>query len=78
MVLEKSGPMTTRRLAISITATDRASMDRQLDEAMTVVKARAMRDGRHGILVARHGIDTFTVAISDSVPFGLTREHMAW
>ena len=60
--------MTTTRLAISITATDRASVDRQLDEATTVVKARARLEGRH----------TFTIAISDSVPFGLTREHMAW
>jgi hypothetical protein len=63
---------------IAITATDRSSMDRQLDEAVAVARSRAMREGRQGILVTRHAYDSFTVSLSDAVPFGLTLEHQDW
>jgi hypothetical protein len=66
---------TTFELPIAVTATDRASMDRQLDAAETVARKWAMREGRQGILVTRHDHGSFTVALSDAVPFGLTREH---
>ncbi|MEV7133227.1 hypothetical protein AB0N24_10120 [Arthrobacter sp. NPDC093128] len=33
---------------------------------------------RRGILVTRHGAGEFTVALSDSVPFGLTQENHTW
>ena len=62
-------------LTIAITATDSASMERQLDEAVDVAMTRAMREGRQGILVTRHAYDSFTVTLSDAVPFGLTLEH---
>jgi hypothetical protein len=65
-------------LAIAVTATDRASMERRLDEAVTIARACAMQEGRQGILVTRHDFDSFTVALSDAVPFGLTREHQDW
>jgi hypothetical protein len=65
-------------LTLKVSATDRASMDRQLDNAVTVARARAMRERRRGILVTRHGHDSFTVALSDTVPFGLTRERDDW
>lgn len=64
-------------LPIAVTVTDRASMERQLDEAVTAATARAMREGRKGILVTRHDYGLFTVALSDVVPFGLTRELQA-
>lgn len=67
----------TPELNLTITATDRASMDRQLNDAVTFAQARAMHE-RRGILVTRHAHDSFTVAVSDAVPFGLTREHQAW
>lgn len=63
---------------IAVTATDRPSMDRLLDEAVSVARARAMDVGRQGILITRHDYVSFTVALSDSVPFGLTREHQDW
>jgi hypothetical protein len=65
-------------LTIAVTATDRTSMERQLEEAVSVAKTRALREGRRGILVSRHDFDSFTVALSDAVPFGITREHQDW
>jgi hypothetical protein len=65
-------------LTMAITATDRASMELQLDEAVAVARTRAMRAGRQGILVARHAYDSFTVALSNAVPFGLTLESQDW
>jgi F420-0:gamma-glutamyl ligase len=53
-------------------------MDSELDAAVTAAKAHALAEKRHGILVTRHGVDKFTVALSEAVPFGLTREHQAW
>ncbi|SDL62751.1 hypothetical protein [Arthrobacter sp. ok362] len=65
-------------LAITVTATDRGSMDLQLDEAVAAVMATAMCERRRGIIVTRHGYDSFTVALSDAVAFGLTREQHEW
>lgn len=65
-------------LTMAIVATDRDSRDRQLDAAVAVARTRAMREGRRGILVTRHAYDSFTVALSDDVPFGLTLEHQDW
>ncbi|MDQ0662171.1 hypothetical protein QFZ35_000669 [Arthrobacter ulcerisalmonis] len=63
---------------LTLTVSDRQSMDRELDAAVTAAKAHALAEKRHGILVTRHAVDKFTVALSDAVPFGLTREHQAW
>jgi F420-0:gamma-glutamyl ligase len=63
---------------LTLTIADRQSMDSELDAAVTAAKAQALAEKRHGILVTRHGVDTFTVALSEAVPFGLTREHQAW
>lgn len=69
---------TTIGLPIPVTATDRASMERQLDEAVDVARTQAMHEGRKGILVTRHDYGFFTVTLSDAVPFGQTREHQDW
>ena len=63
---------------LTLTVADRASMDSELDAAVTAAKAYALAEKRHGILVTRHGVDKFTVALSEAVPFGFTREHQAW
>ncbi|HSU47663.1 MAG TPA: hypothetical protein VLJ40_12185 [Arthrobacter sp.] len=63
---------------LTLTVSDRQSMDRELDAAVAAAKAHALDGKRHGILVTRHGVDKFTVALSDAVPFGLTREQQAW
>ncbi|AOT02556.1 hypothetical protein [Arthrobacter sp. U41] len=69
---------TTPDLTLTVTATDRASMDRELDEAVTAARERAMRERCRGILVTRHGPNCFTVELSETVPFGLTRERQEW
>ncbi|MHC6593924.1 hypothetical protein [Arthrobacter sp. C152] len=63
---------------LSLTVSDRQSMDSELDAAVSAAKAHALTGKRHGILVTRHGANHFTVDLSDAVPFGLTREHQAW
>jgi hypothetical protein len=45
---------TTIDLPIAVTATDRASMEHQLNEAVAAARTRAMLEGRRGILVTRH------------------------
>jgi hypothetical protein len=57
----------TTDLALALTITDRATMDRELDEAVSAIMATAMSK-RLGVLVTRRGPDSFTVALSDSVP----------
>lgn len=69
---------TTIDLPIAVSVTDRASMERQLDQAVTIAKTQAMVEGRQGILVTRHDYNSFTVDLSETVPFGLTREHQDW
>lgn len=69
---------TTVDLPIAVTATDRASMERELGEAVAAAMTPAMREGRRGILVTRHDSSSFTVDLSDAVPFGLTCEHREW
>jgi hypothetical protein len=69
---------TTTELTISITATDRASMELQLDEAVAAARSMATHDKRRGILVTRHDYHSFTIALSEAVPFGVTREHQDW
>lgn len=66
---------TTYDFPVAVTATDRASMECRLDEAEAAARAQAMQEGRQGILVTRHGYDSFTVTLSDAVPFGLTHEQ---
>jgi hypothetical protein len=66
---------TTIDLPVAVIATDRASMERQLDEVVDAALTQAMREGRQGILVIQHDTVSFTVDLSAAVPFGLTREH---
>lgn len=63
---------------LALTVTDRESMDYQLDVAVRAAEQNALMGGRQGILVTRHSMDSFTVALSDAVPFGVTRELRAW
>lgn len=65
-------------VTITVTVTDRAAMDRQLEAAVALVQAEAMVKRRGGILVTRHGWNIFSVKVSETVPFGLTRENHDW
>ncbi len=70
--------MTAAHFPMTLTVADRHSMDSELEAAVAAAKTQALAEKRHGILVTRHGVDKFTVDLSEAVPFGLTREHQAW
>jgi hypothetical protein len=69
---------TTPEFTIALTVADRANMERQLDQAVSYAKTEAMIERPRGILVTRHSFESFSVALSDAVPFGETREHQDW
>lgn len=60
---------------IGVTAVDRESMDLKLDAAVAEVREHALRGGRKGILITRHAPGSFTVTLSEEVPYGLTQER---
>ncbi len=63
---------------LKITATDRASMDTKLAQAELALREEAIRTRRGGILITRETCSSFSLQISEQVPFGLTRERMSW
>lgn len=69
---------TSMNFPLTLTVSDRQSMDSELDAAVAAAKAHALSGKRHGILVTRHGVNQFTVDLSETVPFGVTRECQAW
>jgi hypothetical protein len=61
---------------IVLTVPDRESRDRQLEEAVDEAIQAAIRNGRHhGVLVTRLDHRTFTVELTDAVPYGTTEER---
>jgi hypothetical protein len=46
------------------------SIQEDLDFAVELARAHAMKGGRHGILVARLGTGSFTLTLSAGVPYG--------
>jgi hypothetical protein len=74
---DEQSPMITGDLdrAITFTVADRAAMDHQPEDAVAVMQAWAMAQGRGGIPVTRHGCKVFSIKLRDAAPFGLTLEH---
>lgn len=70
--------LTKHDLSITVIVTDRESLDNQLDAAVSAIRERSTRERRQGILVTRNAVNEFTVALNDSVPFGMTHENHAW
>lgn len=60
---------------VTVTVTDRGSRDMELDAAVAAVRKQAFPDSPRGILVTRHAPGTFTVELSDKVPYGVTLER---
>ena len=51
-------------------------VEKHLDRAVEMAVQQAIESGgRHGILVTRHGPGSFTVAVSDEVPYRTTQER---
>lgn len=59
---------------IDIHVTSREALDERLETAVKHLQEAAMQTGKHGILVTRNSAGSYTAALSDQVPFGLTRE----
>jgi hypothetical protein len=51
-------------------------VDDYLNSAVNMARQYASTTGLCGILVTRHAHDTYTVAVSETVPFGETRERL--
>ena len=66
--------MTALLDSIDIYVTSRRALDERIDEAVKNLQELAIRTGRHGILVSRNEPGHYTAALSDQVPFGVTRE----
>jgi hypothetical protein len=49
-------------------------IDEDLRKAVELAQRRAMKEGRHGILVTRYSPGSFSVAVSADVPYGVTQE----
>lgn len=60
--------------AIDIHVTTRHDLEERLSAAVTALQETAMRTRTHGILITRHQPGNYTAALSDQVPYGLTRE----
>lgn len=59
---------------IDIEVASRYLLDEELDAAVQRLQEVALLTGTHGILVTRVGPGRYTAALSDQVPFGMTRE----
>jgi hypothetical protein len=66
--------MSTSADSIDIQVTSRHLLDEQIDAAVRRLQEVALLTGTHGILVTRIGPGRYTAALSDQVPFGMTRE----
>jgi hypothetical protein len=66
--------MTTVTECIEIQVDSRQVLDERLDDAVRGLQQIAMATGTQGILLTRHKPGHYTAALSDQVPFGMTRE----
>lgn len=67
----------TARLIAEITATGATTLEDEITNAVDEARAKAEREGLHGVLVTRHGHTRFTIEISPEVPYGMTQERQA-
>lgn len=66
--------MTIANECIEIQVDSRRLLDERLNDAVQGLQRVAMLTGTHGILLTRHNPGHYTAALSDQVPFGMTRE----
>lgn len=58
-----------------IIATDAGQLHESLTEAEAALRLAALNRRAAGILITRHELRRYTLALDDSVPFGETREQ---
>lgn len=61
-----------------VTAATKAQLEVHLSGAIDRIRDTAMIERRRGILVTHQAPGQFKVTLSDEVPFGLTRQKVAW
>ncbi|MCO4253256.1 hypothetical protein [Pseudarthrobacter raffinosi] len=61
---------------IEIHVTSRQALNERLDAAVKELQGVAALARTHGIIVTRHEPGTYTAALSDRVPYGITREQV--
>ncbi|WP_223986193.1 hypothetical protein [Arthrobacter sp. NicSoilB8] len=60
-----------------LTIQRRSELEQRLDNAVgKLIKNAKLR--KQGMLVTRSGPETFTVSLSEKVPYGTTMEKMNW
>ena len=63
--------------SITLTIQRRAELEHRLDGAVgKLLKNAKLR--KQGMLVTRSSPETFTVSLSETVPYGTTMEKMSW
>jgi hypothetical protein len=63
-------------LSYLVKVSNASVVDDYLNSAVNLARQYASTTGLCGILVTRHAHDTYTVAVSEAVPFGETRERL--
>lgn len=62
-------------LAIEVKVDSATHLHERLNAAVETARQKAIKHGKHGILVTQYGYGNFMVAISPEVPYGLTLER---
>ena len=65
---------TTTAEVLEVKVETAQQLDDRLNDAVLNLQAVATRTRQHGILVTRLNPGHYTVSLSDTVPFGVTRE----
>ena len=60
---------------VEVLVTEPGQLDNALDDAEAELRRAAMVQGCAGILATRHNAGRYTLELSDTVPFGETREQ---
>ncbi|GAC1381327.1 MAG: hypothetical protein NVS2B15_11400 [Pseudarthrobacter sp.] len=63
-------------LSYLVKVSDASAVDDHLNSAVAMARQYAASKGLCGILVTKHAHDTYTVAVSEAVPFGETHERL--
>lgn len=62
-------------LSYLVTVKDASVLDDYLNSAVDLARQYASTVGLCGVMVTRHAHDTYTVTVSEAVPFGETHER---
>lgn len=63
--------------SITLTIQRRSELEHRLDNAVGKLLKNA-KQRKQGMLVTRSSLETFTVSLSEKVPYGTTMEKMNW